>query len=109
MVTYYIVQSGASKAPELHKLVLKIKQLEIDLGCQLEVMHTPGTTLISEGTNGLRQGLDDNFTVTPDTGGSNDRNFPSHHVFADAFEVISVEPYHGAYCGDLNTCGHFLD
>ena len=57
MVTYYIVQGGASKAPELHKLVLKIKALEMELGCHLEVVHVPGTAMISEGTDGLSRGM----------------------------------------------------
>jgi hypothetical protein len=58
MVSYcHIVQSGASKSPGLHKLVLKIKKLQLDLQCHLEVVHVPGTTMIAEGTDGLSRGV----------------------------------------------------
>jgi hypothetical protein len=57
MTTYYIVQNGSSKSIELHKLIRKIKSLEVLLGCRIEVVHVPGTLMIEEGTNGLSRGL----------------------------------------------------
>jgi hypothetical protein len=57
MLTHHTVQGGASKAPELHKLVLKIMILELELGCHLEVVHVPGAAMISEGTDGLSRGM----------------------------------------------------
>jgi hypothetical protein len=57
MVSYHIVQSGASKSPGLHKLVLQIKKLQLDLQCHLEAVHVPGTTMIAEGTDGLSCGV----------------------------------------------------
>ena len=57
LVTYYIVSSGASSSPELHRLIVEIKRLELVLGCHLEVVHVPGTTLIHQGTDGLSRGV----------------------------------------------------
>jgi hypothetical protein len=57
MTTYYIVQNGSSKSIELHKLICKIKSLEVLLGCRIEVIHVPGTLMIEEGTDGLSRGL----------------------------------------------------
>jgi hypothetical protein len=55
--TYYTVSSGSSKSPGIHLLVKRIKQLEIELGIHLEVVHVPGTTLIVQGTDGLSRGV----------------------------------------------------
>jgi hypothetical protein len=57
IVTYYIVSSGASSSFELHRLIVKIKNLELDLGCALEVVHVPGTTIITQGMDGLSRGI----------------------------------------------------
>jgi hypothetical protein len=57
MVSYHIVQSGVSNAPGLHKLVLKIKKLQLDLQCHLEMVHVSGTTMIPEGKDGLSRGV----------------------------------------------------
>jgi hypothetical protein len=53
MTTYYTVTSGLSASPGIHSLVDEIKRLEIELGIVLEVIHVPGTTIITEGTDGL--------------------------------------------------------
>jgi hypothetical protein len=57
LVSYYIMQSGASTSPELHKLALQIKRLELLLECYLEVIHVPGQVMIHQGTDGLSRGL----------------------------------------------------
>jgi hypothetical protein len=57
LVSYYIMHSGSSPSLELHKLVLQIKRLELQLGCRLEVIHVPGTLMIHQGTDGLSRGL----------------------------------------------------
>jgi hypothetical protein len=57
MATYYAVSKGSSKSPGLHSMVTRIKQLEIMLGCFLEVIHVPGTTIITEGTDDLSRGI----------------------------------------------------
>lgn len=56
-MTYFTVMSGSSTSPGIHALVGAIKKLEIQLGCVLEVMHVPGTTIITEGTDGLRHNI----------------------------------------------------
>jgi hypothetical protein len=38
-------------------MVERIKKLEIELGCHLEVVHVPGTTIITERTDGLSPGI----------------------------------------------------
>jgi hypothetical protein len=57
MTTYYTVTSGSSASPGIHSLVEEIKRLEIELGIVLEVIHVPGTTIITEGTDGLSRGI----------------------------------------------------
>jgi hypothetical protein len=57
IVTYYIVTSGSSTSPALHEIVEEIKRLEIELDLILEVIHLPGTTIITEGTDGLSRGI----------------------------------------------------
>jgi hypothetical protein len=54
---YFAVSKGSLSSPSLHDMVLKIKQLEIELGCHLEVIHVPGTTIITEWTDGLSHGI----------------------------------------------------
>ena len=53
LVSYYVIQGGSSRTPALQKLVLRIKELEQELGCHFEVVHVPGTMMIWQGTDGL--------------------------------------------------------
>jgi hypothetical protein len=46
-VTYNICKKGSSKTLSLHLLVQQLKALELALGCRLEVIHVPGTTMIT--------------------------------------------------------------
>jgi hypothetical protein len=57
LVTYYIVNSGSSTSPKLHKLIVAIKVLEQELGCLLEVVHVPSTLIITQDTDGLSRGV----------------------------------------------------
>jgi hypothetical protein len=52
-----IVSSGASTSPLLHRLIVDIKTLELELDCQVEVVHVPGTAMIAQGTDGLSRGV----------------------------------------------------
>jgi hypothetical protein len=52
-VTYNICKKGSSKTLSLHLLVQHLKALELALGFRLEVIHVPGTTVITQGTDGL--------------------------------------------------------
>jgi hypothetical protein len=54
---YFAVSKGSSTSPGLQDMVLRIKLLEHDLGCHLEVIHVPGTTIITERTDGLSRGV----------------------------------------------------
>jgi hypothetical protein len=56
-VTYKICKKGSSKTLALHILVQQLKALELALGCRLEVIHVPGTTMITQGTDGLSRGI----------------------------------------------------
>jgi hypothetical protein len=56
-VTYNICNKGSSKTLSLHLLVQQLKALELALGCCLEVIHVPGTTTITQGTDGLSRGI----------------------------------------------------
>jgi hypothetical protein len=56
-VTYNIVRRGSSTSVELHLKVQVIKTLELALGCCLEVIHVPGTSMIDQGTDGLSRGI----------------------------------------------------
>jgi hypothetical protein len=57
MVTYYIVHNGSSTSPSLHKLIRRIKILELLLGCRLEPIHVPGRLMILQGADGLSHGM----------------------------------------------------
>jgi hypothetical protein len=59
-VTYNICKKGSSKTLSLHVLVQQLKALELALGCRLEVIHVPGTTMITLGTDGLSRGIWEN-------------------------------------------------
>jgi hypothetical protein len=57
IVTYYAVSKGASRIPSLHALVTACKELKASLGCCLEPIHVPGTTIIIQTTDGLSRGI----------------------------------------------------
>jgi hypothetical protein len=52
-----ISRSGSSPSPELHCLIQKLNLLELQQGCQLDVIHVPGTTRFTQVTDGQSQGL----------------------------------------------------
>jgi hypothetical protein len=56
-VTYNVCKKGSSKTLSLHLLVQQLKDLELALGCRLESIHVPGTTMITHGTDGLSRGI----------------------------------------------------
>jgi hypothetical protein len=56
-VTYNICKKGSSETLSLQLLVQKLKALELALGCRLEVIHVPGTTMITQGTDSLSRGV----------------------------------------------------
>ena len=58
MVTYDVLRRGSSKSTPLWTLILKIKLLELELQCVLQVIHVPGTTMIQQGTDGLSRGVE---------------------------------------------------
>jgi hypothetical protein len=55
--TYNICNKRSSKTLSLHILVQQLKALELARGCRLEVIHVPGTTMITQGTDGLSRGI----------------------------------------------------
>ena len=57
LVSYYIINQGSSRSAGLQELVLEIKELCLELGCQLEVVHVPGKLMIVQGTDGQSRGL----------------------------------------------------
>jgi hypothetical protein len=57
LVTYFVVNNGSARNPRLQKLIYSIKALEQELGCFLEVVHIPGTTIIAQGSDDLSRGL----------------------------------------------------
>jgi hypothetical protein len=57
LVSYYVINSGSSRTPGLLQLALEIKELCLELGCQVEVVHVPGTVMILQGTDGQSRGL----------------------------------------------------
>jgi hypothetical protein len=59
-VTNKIFKKGSSKTLPLHLLVQQLKALELALGCRLEVIRVPGTTMITQGTDGLSRGVWEN-------------------------------------------------
>jgi hypothetical protein len=57
MTVYCAVTKESSTSLGLHDMVERIKKLEIELGINLEVFHVPGTTIITERTDGLSRGI----------------------------------------------------
>jgi hypothetical protein len=57
IVTYYVVSGGSARSPSLQALLYRIKNLELELGCFLEVVHVPGTVIIEQGSDDLSRGL----------------------------------------------------
>jgi hypothetical protein len=55
--TYWICQAGCSATPALHSLATAIKLLELELGCQLQVVHVPGLVMIMQGSDALSRGV----------------------------------------------------
>jgi hypothetical protein len=56
-VTCNICKKGSSKTLSLHLLSQQLKAPELALGCRLEVIHVPETTMITQGTDGLSRGI----------------------------------------------------
>jgi hypothetical protein len=56
-VTYNICKKGSSNTLSLHLLVHQLKAFELALGFHLEVIHVSVTTIITQGTDGLRRGI----------------------------------------------------
>jgi len=56
-VTYNIVRKGCSRRHHLHLKVQELKLLELELGCRVEVIHVPGTTMIRQGSDNLSRGV----------------------------------------------------
>jgi hypothetical protein len=56
-VTYNICKKGSSKTLSLLLLFQQLKALELALGCRLEIINVPGTTMITQGTAGLSRGI----------------------------------------------------
>jgi hypothetical protein len=58
--TYNICTKGSSKTLSLHLLVQQLKYIELSLVFCLEVIHVPGTTVITQGTDDLSRGAWEN-------------------------------------------------
>jgi hypothetical protein len=82
-VTYNICKKGFSKNFSLHMLIQQLKDLELALGCRLEFIHVPGTSMITQGTNGLIRGIWTNSFNT-------DFNYFAVEVFLPALPSLSM-------------------
>jgi len=57
ITSYCVTNNGSSTSPSLHALLRKIKLLEMELNCRLEVVHVPGLLMIQQQTDGLSRGV----------------------------------------------------
>ena len=55
--TYWVMKSGSSRSPELHKLVEETLLLAMSMAVYLQVVHVPGRIMIDQGTDGLSRGV----------------------------------------------------
>ena len=55
--TYWVCNNGSSRIPSLHSELVYIRDLEVQLGCHVSVVHVPGKVMIQEGTDGLSRGV----------------------------------------------------
>ena len=47
---------GSSKSKKLHNLILRLRQLEMDYGMVIHLIHVAGTRMIAQGTDGCSRG-----------------------------------------------------
>jgi hypothetical protein len=86
-ITYNICKKGSSKTLSLHILVQQLKALELTLGCRLEVIHVSGTTMITQGTDGLSRGI---WANGSNTDFNTDFKYFAVEVFLPAFPSPSL-------------------
>ena len=48
---------GKSLDKKLFGLVVRMKKLKLDYGCQIKVTHVAGTRMIDQGTDGISRGV----------------------------------------------------
>jgi hypothetical protein len=56
-LSFNICKKGSSETLSLHLLVQHLKALELGGGCRLEVIRVTGTTMITQGIDGLSRGV----------------------------------------------------
>ena len=56
MTTYDVFRRASRKSTPLWRLFLRIKLLELELNCFLQVIHVPGISMILQGTDGISRG-----------------------------------------------------
>ena len=92
LVTYYVVNNGSARNPRLQALIYQIKALEHRLGCFLEVVHIPGTTIIQQGSDDLSRGL----WLSPRR-----NHIPIHQLLPALFNSVQLNPGWEASLRDL--------
>jgi hypothetical protein len=100
-VTYSIFKKGSSKTLSLHLIVQELKALELALGYRLEVIHVPGTTMITQGTDGLSRGVWANGFNTYFKSFAVEvfiPAFPSLYLTQWALSHIGIQKEHAAWC-----------
>jgi hypothetical protein len=85
-VTYKCCKKGSSNTLSMHLLVQQLKALELALGYRLEFIHVPGTTMITQGADGLSRGIWDNCLNT-------DFKYFAVEVFLPAFSSLSLTKF----------------
>jgi hypothetical protein len=48
---------GSSKSPKLHALIIRLRQLEMDFGLVIYLIHVSGKRMIAQGTDGVSRGF----------------------------------------------------
>jgi len=48
---------GSSTSPLLHELIVRLRNVEMDIGFKLYMVHVSGTCMINQGTDGVSRGM----------------------------------------------------
>ena len=57
ITSHCVTNNSSSTSPSLQALLRKIKLLEMELNCRLEVVHVPGLLMIQQKIDGLSRGV----------------------------------------------------
>lgn len=106
-VSYDICHKSTSSSPELMKLILSIRLLELQLGCQLVVVHVPGVLMITQGTDGYSRGIMPSVLTSHTNAHPMSRIFRapllSPSLLSSVTSILDLPPHIAWHCVDCHS------